>query len=62
MLALDLTGSDICKVEEVFAKNPPAEVQKDWGVLEREGQATVRWPYEWHVMQNGRVSSFRMSL
>ena len=62
MLALDLTGSGVGEVEEVFAKNPPAEGRKDWGGLEREGQATVRWPYEWHVMQNGRVSSFRMAL
>ena len=23
------------EVEEVYAKNPPAERQKDWGVLER---------------------------
>ena len=50
------------EVEEVFARNPPAEGRKDWGGLERKGQATVRWQYEWHVMQNGRVSSFRMSL
>ena len=62
MLALDLTEPGMGEVEEVFAKNPPAVGRKDWGGLECEGQATVRWPYEWHVMQNGRVSTFRMSL
>ena len=61
MLTLDLTGSGMVEVEEAFVKGPPAEGQKDW-VLEPEGQATVRWPLERHLMQKGRVSSFRISL
>lgn len=44
MLALDLTGSGMVEVEEVFVKDPPAEGRKDWAVLECDGQATVRWP------------------
>ena len=44
MLTQDLTGSGMVEVEEVFAKDPPAEEQKDWVALKCEGQATVRWP------------------
>ena len=44
MLALDLTVSGMVEVEEVFATNPPAEGRKDWVGLDRERQATVRWP------------------
>ena len=40
MFALDLTGSGMVEVQEVFAKDPPAEGQKDWVVLECEGQVT----------------------